>query len=628
MHPPRSVRLVAACTRASCRLCLALLLLVTACKDTSAPAPNLVVTPDQIELEVGTTRQLTATGGSGQVTWSTSDPNVADVVTQTGFVTATGRGSATITATSGVASASVQVTVLAPPTLQLSAAALTFDMVVGGAVPAAQTVTVSNAGDGVLANVAPGTIAYGAGQPTGWLAVTASGNTAPVTITFTPNTAGLTHGTFTAVVPVVAAGIANSPQNVAVTFRLQRPPGITVNPTSVSLSGIPDVTVTETVSITNAGDLPLTGLSQTIAYSGGAQGWLSGSLSATTAPSTLTLTANTAGLAPATYTATVLIASSVSGVAARNVPVTLVVTTGPTIQLTPSTVSANTTFGGSPSPINVAVTNGGGGTVSGLSIGTITYGTGQPGGWLSASTSSSTAPATITLTFNSSTLASGTYTAIVPVISSTAGNSPVNLPVTLTVGPLPVISLSPGSVQFATWAGAGTLPGTQVVQITNAESGALTGLSGTLQYTSGSTGWLNATLSSSVAPAQLTLRPNTTGLPAGQHTAVITIHSSMDGVASQSLTVTYVVQSFTVDVYPHFSNCTGCHTSGGTSPSFSGTATQVNSTVQGYLIPGNASGSLVVCKPFGACTHSGGKNFPAAFNSVLSAWINAGAPFQ
>ena len=59
--------------------------------------------------------------------------------------------------------------------------------------------------------------------------------------------------------------------------------------------------ITQTVAITNAADGALTGLAATVAYaSGQPTGWLDATLSATTTPSTLTLTAGTGTLAPGT----------------------------------------------------------------------------------------------------------------------------------------------------------------------------------------------------------------------------------------------------------------------------------------------------------------------------------------
>lgn len=99
-------------------------------------------------------------------------------------------------------------------------------------------------------------------------------------------------------------------------------------------------------------------------------------------------------------------------------------------------------------PKTVAVTNLGSGTLSGLTAGTVSYGASQPTGWLTASLSGATAPATLTLTAAKGALAAGTYTATVPVLSAVAGNSPQNVSVSFQVTPAAVslasIAVTPG----------------------------------------------------------------------------------------------------------------------------------------------------------------------------------------
>src|SRR5437762_7461251 len=67
----------------------------------------------------------------------------------------------------------------------------------------------------------------------------------------------------------------------------------------------------------------------------------------------------------------------------------------PAIGLNPTSVSFSAIQGeANPAAQSVSVSNSGGGTLSGLGS-SITYGTGQPTGWLSASLSSTTAPSTL-----------------------------------------------------------------------------------------------------------------------------------------------------------------------------------------------------------------------------------------
>jgi hypothetical protein len=105
----------------------------------------------------------------------------------------------------------------------------------------------------------------------------------------------------------------------------------------------------------------------------------------------------------------------------------------PSITLTPSAVDLSATEGGAdPAAKTVQVTNGGSGSLSGLAVGTITYGA-EGSGWLAATLGGTTAPTTLALQATKGTLASGTYTATVPITSTVSGVSSQSVSVTLVV---------------------------------------------------------------------------------------------------------------------------------------------------------------------------------------------------
>jgi hypothetical protein len=112
-------------------------------------------------------------------------------------------------------------------------------------------------------------------------------------------------------------------------------------------------------------------------------------------------------------------------------------TTGPPPNPPTITVAVNTvTFaapqgGASSAPQTVAVGNSGGGLLSGLTVGPITYA--GPSGWLSAAIEKTIAPTIVTLAANAGSLTSGTYTASVPIASPTANNTPQTITVTFLV---------------------------------------------------------------------------------------------------------------------------------------------------------------------------------------------------
>lgn len=89
--------------------------------------------------------------------------------------------------------------------------------------------------------------------------------------------------------------------------------------------------------------------------------------------------------------------------------------------------------GGPPSaPASVQITNGGGGTLGGLSA-EVAYPAAGPTGWLRAALSSTTAPAVLDLTGDPRGLASGSHAATVVLSAPGAWSGPVELAVTLSV---------------------------------------------------------------------------------------------------------------------------------------------------------------------------------------------------
>jgi hypothetical protein len=106
----------------------------------------------------------------------------------------------------------------------------------------------------------------------------------------------------------------------------------------------------------------------------------------------------------------------------------------PSVRLASMAVAFNGQQGSTnPAAQAVAVTNAGNGALTGLSIGSITYGSGGSG-WLSAQLSQTAAPSTLTLTATTRALAGGTYVATVAISGAGATNNPQRLTVTLSLG--------------------------------------------------------------------------------------------------------------------------------------------------------------------------------------------------
>ncbi|WP_394833303.1 S8 family serine peptidase [Pendulispora rubella] len=100
--------------------------------------------------------------------------------------------------------------------------------------------------------------------------------------------------------------------------------------------------------------------------------------------------------------------------------------TEPTIGVSPSSLSFSGTVGGAnPANQNVSITNTGGGTLNWSASDNAT--------WLTVSPTSGTAPSTSGASVDIAGLAAGTYNGTITVAATGASNTPVNVPVTLTL---------------------------------------------------------------------------------------------------------------------------------------------------------------------------------------------------
>lgn len=186
-----------------------------------------------------------------------------------------------------------------------------------------------------------------------------------------------------------------------------------------------------TIQVTNIGGGSLDGLSSTISYQNGATGWLAATLSATTAPATITLQPTTTGLQPGTYLARLSVASASATNSPQSVTVALIVN-APAFNLSPSSVQLRGAFRGPALTQQLLLTSAGPSQVSGIELTVVS----AEQTWLHATLSATTTPATISLTADPGELAAGgPYFAEVKLTG--AGGASTGLVVVLTVHALP-----------------------------------------------------------------------------------------------------------------------------------------------------------------------------------------------
>lgn len=206
------------------------------------------------------------------------------------------------------------------PTISLSKTSLSYSGEEGASVPS-QNVGVANAGTG--------TLSYTTSSDAAWLTCTPASGTAPGTLVVSVNLSGRAPNTYTGHITVSAAGATNTPQTITVTLTVTAPATLSLTgATTIQLAGVvggvnPPVMALSASNSTNSDVM-------TVSPSSDAS-WLTTS-AAITAPGTLRLTTNIAGLAAGSYTGHVTVAAS--NVTVPSAPV----------QGSPATVTVNLTI--------------------------------------------------------------------------------------------------------------------------------------------------------------------------------------------------------------------------------------------------------------------------------------------
>lgn len=425
------------------------------------------------------------------------------------------------------------VLVVTPPSLP------PFTMAEGGPNPAPQKLRIRNC--------CPGELRFGVfTNPSAWLKV--NGQPAVINLT-TPDSVDISVEA-TTLPPGVYTGevTVSSP----LTFPVTVPCTLTVN---AAPQPVIDVSPPSFFFTTQQGTNPpaqqlivTNGGTGTLIYSLFVSGtWLRADGSPTgfqnhTAPDTTTISVNTQGLDTGTYIGQLTLTAS--GVTPATVPVTLTVTAPPQplIHVNPASFSFTAEQGTNPPSQNLAVTNGGAGTlVYSLFV------TASPSGWLLANGSPSgflnhTAPDNVTISVNTGGLPPGLH---VGQLTLTASDAPtVNVPCTLTVtfNP-PIIDVAPDSFIFTAMQG-GPDPAPQVLSVTK-------GSAVNFNFNAFKTAtWLLVNPSVNVpAPAFLTVSAQVGSLPVGDYRDVIDITAT--GAQTKHVPVRFnVVQGPLLDVSP------------------------------------------------------------------------------
>jgi uncharacterized protein (TIGR03437 family) len=336
--------------------------------------------------------------------------------------------------------------------------------------------------------------------------IVASGSTATYGNSGAPTILGIASGT--------ASAAGTAPPLTAATGSLSF---------NYQIGGTVPPSQTDTVTATGA-NLSLSATTN----SGG--NWLTVSPSSGASSVVLTISASPGSLAVGTYTGAINV-TSLQAANNLSIPVTLSVTqVSSAFTASPSSLSfAYQTGGSPPGSQNLTV-----GASPAASIAfTASASTTSGGNWLAVNPGSGTTSGIVTISVNPAGLNPGAYSGSI-AISGGATNSPLSVPVTLTV--TAVLSANPTSLAFSYQTG-GSAPASQSLHIS--ASGSVT-----LNVNAAASGgnWLSVSPAIASTPSDLTISVNPTGLSAGTYNGSITV-SSLNASNNLSVPVTLSVSS-------------------------------------------------------------------------------------
>ncbi len=527
--------------------------LLAACESvsvTTVAVSFVELAPTEVSLIEGSSVQLIATlrddaGNSltgRQIAWSTGNPDIA-TVDGNGVVRGMVEGATSVRASAEGISANTSVTVLRGPTVGLSSASVQFLGSENGPRPEPIVVAVFNDGAGSLDQLGT-SVDFGSG-PEGWLVASLGSSQAPTTLTLTAQAQGLEPGNYAALVHVTAA--ASAVKLLSVTFTVDESAAVIGLSTDevafhyVAGDGPPEPAL---VTVDNLGSQALSGLGAGVTYGTEGAGWLSASLSPTTAPSTLTLSVSPEGLQAGDYAARVDVMSSDAVNSPQSVVVALTVERPPPrIVLGASELRFSVPQGSSVSPPQlVTIANGGGSELAGLEA-SVSY-QGGPTGWITMVLAATQAPTHLAVAVDPAGLAPGSYAASVSIRATDAVNSPQTVSVLLTVSAAPaLIALNPSFIELGGQVGSGATPSASVA-VTNGGPGSLSQLVSAVSYDAGQPeGWLDAALVDASAPTTLQITASVGELAAGTYGATVFVSSAIAGNSPQGVDVTFTVGS-------------------------------------------------------------------------------------
>jgi hypothetical protein len=521
--------------------------------------PVLTVTPTTIRdsANAGTSPvqvslQIANTGTGGSIAWSavkdsawiglsassgSTPATLIDTLNPTSRPAGTYQGTVTVTTSAPGAlgtPAKIAVTfVIQQPVLVVTPATVTHSTNVGSA-SFTDILRIANGGTGPLSWTAAHNLAHN------WLALDKTSGGVPDQIQLTTSSSGLAAGTYRDTVVVTAAGASGSPDSIPVTLTVFQPV-LVVSPAVVPDSANVGTTAsrTTTLHVTNAGNGTLSWTATKTAS------WVGLSKTSGGAPDSVMVTLSPASLPAGTQRDTIVFSSPEANNSPIKVPVQFNILQ-PALSVTPATLADSAIQGDTTSRVKTL-------TVANTGRGNLSWSATRDSAWITLSPSSAPAPSTLTVTLHPGGQPVGTYNGKVVVTSTNATGSPVTIPVTLSIKPPPILSVSPST--YSDSALQGSAPHSFQLHMTNTGPGTLTWTA------TKDTTWVALSKSAGGAPDSTTVTLTPGGLAAGPHTGSVTV--TAPGAAGSPKTVQV---NFKITAPPNAPTNLGQFQSDGTTP--------------------------------------------------------------
>lgn len=299
--------------------------------------------------------------------------------------------------------------------LLISPTVLSFNALVGRPNPAPLSFTIANSSTGSLNWVAT--------ENASWLSLDVLTGTAAATVTVSVDTSDLTENTYRTGITITDAAAANSPQVVAVTLNLLAAPRLEVSPAQLAFQAVLSESnpPSQSLNINNRGRGSLVWTAtETLP-------WLGLDSSSGTAPGTVNVSVDIAGLSAGSYSGGITITAPAADEGLQVIPISLTLSAPPEpprLSVSPQVLSFTAEVGGNnPAARSVTISNTGGSTLVWTATESVP--------WLQVSPNSGTDAGTFNVSVDIAVLSSNVYSTPITVSAAGALDSPQVIVATL-----------------------------------------------------------------------------------------------------------------------------------------------------------------------------------------------------